>query len=269
MAAVDASWGGLVWWSWPLVGITILLLAAAVAIAVVQSRKDRARVAKRRPGISFYLDDGLVMNLYRQYGGKYRAALSMQVWERITSSNVLEGSVDIAQVKASGKRGVDSDVFRSYIEQKNEAITVIGIVIDVLDQEDDIVDVDLLKEEVTANNALDKALGIAGKRPTAVPLRRLKTFVSISGDFHETAESTSAPNTSEIRTFEAPYGDPTELGNSRQVHRSPHVFLECMTSGLSDTAVPSGTFPARCLGLVESWDPGTLRLNVRPIAIFL
>lgn len=258
MAAVDSSWWG-VSWPWLLVGITPALLAAAVVIAAVQSRSDRARVTKRRPGISFYLDDRLVMNLYRQYGGKYRAALSKQVWERITNSNVFEGSAAFAQLKASGKHSVDSEVFRIYIEE-DEAITVIGIVIDVLDRENDIVDVDLLKEEVTANRALDKALGTNGKRPTTVRLRRLNTFVSISGEFRATDDSTSA-----VTTFEAPYGDPTDLDPGD----GPHVHLTCTTSGLSGTAVPTGNFPARCLGLVESWDPGTRRLNVLPIAIFL
>lgn len=255
-AVFDASWWG-VWWPWLLVwGITAGLLVVAVVIAVRHWRSDRARASTRLHDISFYLDDEFVMDLYRQYGGKYRAALRQEVQERITNNREFDGTVALAQLKARGKQGVNREVFRSYIEE-DEPITVIGIVIDVLDRADDIVDVDLIKEEVTANRALDKALGTDDKRLTGVVLRGLKTFVSIFGEFRVTDGGTSA-----VTTFEAPYGDsagPTD---------GPHVHLTCTTSGLRRTDVPTGTFPARCLGRVESWDPDTRRLNVLPIAIF-
>lgn len=258
MAAVDALWWG-VWWPWLLVwGITAVSLVAAVAIAVTHWRGHRAPAATRLHGISFYLDDELVMDLYRLYGGKYKAALRQEVQERITNNREFEGSAALAQLKARGKQGVNREVFRSYIEE-DEPITVIGIVIDVLDRVHDIVDVDLLKEEVTANRAaLARALRTDDdKRPATVGLRNLKTFVSIFGEFRATEGSTSA-----VTTFEAPYGEPTGPANG------PTVRLTCTTSGLRREDVPTGTFQAHCLGRVEHWDPDTRRLAVLPIAIF-
>ena len=255
MAVVDPSWWG-VWWPWLLVwGITAVSLVAAVAIVVVHWRRHRSPAAKRLHGISFYLDDESVMDLYRQHGGKYKAALRQEVQERISSSRDFEGSAALALLRARGKQGVNREVFRSYIEE-DEPITVIGIVIDVLDRADDIVNVDLRKQEVISNRALDKALDTDDdERPTTVRLRDLdpESFVSIRGLFRET-ERTSA-----VTTFEAPYGDPTDPA---QVH------LTCTTSGLRRPDVHTGSFPARCLGRVEDWDPDTHRLIVRPIAIF-
>lgn len=229
------------------------MLVAAVAIAIVHVRSDRARVDRSLPGISFYLDDEAVMDLYLEYSGKYGTALSKDVKHRITTSREFEGSTTSALLKAQGKQGVTSEILTSYLVEA-EPITVIRTVIDVLNQASDIVDVDLLKQEVTANHALDNALGTEGKRPTRVCLRRLKTFVSISGEFRETYDSTA-----EEITFEAPYGDsdaPT------------YVRLRCTTSGLRRTRVPRGTFSAYCLGRVEGWDDVTGRLDVFPIAIF-
>jgi len=259
VAVFDVSWWG-VWWPWLLVwGITVVSLVATVAIAVVHWRRDRAPTATRSPGSCFYLDDESVMDLYRQHGGKYKAALRQEVQERISSNREVELSVDLAPVQGGGKRGVNREVFRSYIENA-EPITVIGIVIDVLDRAGDIVDVDLLKQEITTNHASYKALGTNDdKRPTTVRLRDLRkppTVVSISGDFRALAGSTS-----EVTKFEVPYGDPTNPTDGPQVH------LTCTTSGLRRT-VPSDTFPAHCLGRVESWVPSTGRLIVRPIAIF-
>ena len=253
MAVVDGSWWG-VWWPWLLVwGITAVSLVAAVATAVVHWRRHRAPAATRLHGISFYLDDESVMDLYRQHGGKYKAALRQEVQERISSNREAELSADLAPVQASAKRGVNTEVFRSYIENA-EPITVIVIVIDVLDREDDIVNVDLRKQEVISNRALDKALDTDDdERPTALRLRDLDTFVSIRGLFHQT------DRTPTVTTFEAPYGDPTDPA---QVH------LTCTASGLRGTAVPARSFPARCLGRVEDWDPDTHRLIVHPIAIF-
>ncbi|MGH3933279.1 MAG: hypothetical protein ACRDTF_25260 [Pseudonocardiaceae bacterium] len=251
-AVFDAAWWG-VWWPWLLVwGITTGSLVATVVIVVGHWRIHRADADAHHPGICFYLHNESVMDLYHQ---KHGAALRQEVQQRITTSRSFEGSAALSLLKASGGQGVNHEVFRSYIEEE-QPITVIGTIIDVLHQAGDIVDIDLLKKEVTGNRALDKALGADGdKRPTAVRLRGLKTFVSIFGEFRATDHGTS-----EVTTFEAPYGDPGD---------GPQVYLTCVASGLRGAAVPAGTFQARCLGCVEGWDPGTRRLNVRPIAIFL
>jgi len=255
VAVADPSWWG-VWWPWLLVwGITVVSLVATVAIAVAHWCRHRAPAATRRPGISFYLDDESVMDLYRQHGGKYKAALRQEVQERSTSTNEGEVSADLAPVQARAKRGVNSEIFRSYIENA-EPITVIGIIIDVLEQAGDIVHVDLRKQAVISSRALAKALDTDDdKRPTAVRLRGLETFVSIRGLFRAT------DRTPAVTTFEAPYGEPPNPVDGPQVH------LTCTASGLR-RRVPTGMFSARCLGRVEDWDPKTRSLIVHPIAIF-
>ena len=258
-AVFDASWWG-VWWPWLLIwGITAVSLVAAVAIPVVHGRRHHATAGPRLYSTSFYLDKGEVMDLYRQHGGKYKGALRQEVQERITKNLELEGSAALSLFKARGKQGVNSEVFRIYIEE-DEPITVIGIVIDVLEQADDILDVDLLKQEINANRALDKALDADDdKRPTTVRLRGLKTFVSIFGEFR--ALHPDDDSTPEVTTFEAPYGDLTDPTDGSWVH------LACKESDLRRT-VPAGSFQAHCLGRVENWDSVTSRLTVRPIAIF-
>lgn len=260
-AVFDASWWG-VWWLWLLLwGITAASVVAAAVNAVGHWRADRARASTRLHGISFYLHDKHVMELYGRFSGKFNAALRQEV--RVRSTKISEGEVsaELAQVMARAKRGVNDEVFSTYIKE-DAPITVIGMIIDVLEQEDNIVHVDLRKQEITANRALDKALGTNDKRPTAVRLSNLEpeTFVSIRGLFRET-DCTDATT-----TFEAPYRDPTEAADDSQVR------LTCAASGLRGDKVPDevpdGSFPARCLGRVKRWDPDTRRLIVRPIAIF-
>ena len=255
VAVSDPSWWG-VWWPWLLVwGITVVSLVAAVAIAVTHWRRHRVLTATRRPGISFYLDDESVMDLYRQHGGKYKAALRQEVQERSSSTSEGEVSAELAPVRARARRGVNNEIFRSYIENA-EPITVIGIIIDVLEQAGDIVHVDLHKQAVTSNRALAKALDTDDdKQPTAVRLRGLETFVSIRGLFRAT------DHTPAVTTFEAPYGEPPDPVDG------PRVHLICTASGLR-YSVPTSTFSARCLGRVEDWDPRTRKLIVHPIAIF-
>lgn len=258
MAVFDPSWLR-VWWPWLLVWfITPALLIAAGAIAVTHRRNDRWRGDLRRHGISFYLDGDAVMDIYLQRDEKYKGALRQEVEERISSNNELKLSVDLAPVEGGGKRGVNREVFSKYIRE-DEPITVIGIIIDVLEQAGDIVHVDLRKQEVIYDRALEKALDTDDdERPTAVRLRGLDTFVSIRGRFQATTDGRATG----VTTLEAPYGDPTTPGSG------PRVHLGCTASGLRGGDVPAGSFPARCLGRVQDWDPNTSTLIVRPIAIF-
>lgn len=255
MAVFDPLWRS-VWWPWLLVWcITLVSLVTAIAIVVMHWRRHRRPNTARHHGISFYLDEESVMDLYLQYGGKYKAPLRQEVKEHISDNREVELNADLAPLQARAKAGVNRDIFRSYIENA-EPITVIGIIIDVLEQSDDIVYVDLRKQEVTFNRALDKVLNADDdERPTTVRLRGLDTFVSIRGRFHA-IETTEA-----VKTFEAPFGDPTGGPQAR-------LTCICMTSGMRGSAVPTGSFPARCLGRVEDWDSDTGKLKVHPIAIF-
>ncbi|GLZ41838.1 hypothetical protein [Actinokineospora sp. NBRC 105648] len=254
MAVFDAQWWG-AWWPWLLVWVvTVAALVIAITIAVRHWRENRAPERNRRHGVGFYLDDEGVMALYRQYGGKYKAALRQEVQERISASREVELGVELAPVRAAAKRGVNSEVFRSYIENV-EPITAIEIILDVLARAGDVVDVDLRRQQVVGGPALDNTLD-EQDRPREVRLRDLETFVSLRGLFHATTTD------AETSVFEAPYGDPADPA------ASPRIRLSCRTSGLRAGPVPTRSFPARCLGRVEDWDPETKVLTVHPIAIF-
>jgi hypothetical protein len=256
MAIFDPLWRS-VWWPWLLIwAATFLSLVIAMALALrYWYIHYRRAAAVRHHDISFYLDDKSVMDLYLQYGGKYKAPLRQEVKEHISNNREIELNADLAPIQTRAKTGVNRDVIRSYIENA-EPITVIGIIIDVLEQADDIVHVDLRKREVTFNRALNKIRNAHGDEgPTAIHLRGLDTFVSIRGQFH-VAEVTDAAT-----TFEAPFGAPTNTPH-------PRVSCHCMASGMRGAPVPSSSFSARCLGRVEEWDANTGRLKVHPIALF-
>lgn len=249
MAVVDRAWLA-VWWPWLLVWCaTVVLLAAAVAIVLTSRRGSRSRP---RHSITIYLDETSVMDLYRQYGGKYKAALRHEVQERISSGRDLEASAELAPLRARASRGVNSEVFRTYIE-KAEPITVVSIIIDVLERAADIVDVDLTRQEVGASDALDRAF--AGHPPAGgVRLRDVDAFVSVLGRFR------AAGRTADATTFEAPFGDPADPATAAKVR------IVCADAGLRTTVLPAGR--ARCLGLAGDWDAGTRTLTVHPIAVF-
>jgi hypothetical protein len=225
----------------------------AVAIWVAHWHSSRSS-ASRRLREYFYLDNEAVMDLYLQHE-EYKGALRHEVEDRISSSHELTTSLNLAPVEGGGKRGVNREVFQKYIKE-DKPITVISIVIDVLDKEGDIVHVNLRKKEITSDRALDKALDTDhDELPPTVRLCGLDTFVLIRGLFRVTDRTDAAT------TFEAPYGDLTDDDD-------PQVRLTCAASGLRSPNVRSGSFPARCLGRVEDWNPHTHRLTVHPIAIF-
>jgi hypothetical protein len=68
-------------------------------------------------GSVFYLDGSYVMDLYRMHGGKYKAALLQEVEERIIETRETELSAEQAPVKLGRRQGINSDVFRKYVEK--------------------------------------------------------------------------------------------------------------------------------------------------------
>ncbi|CRK59471.1 hypothetical protein [Alloactinosynnema sp. L-07] len=251
MAVFDALWLQ-VWWPWLLVWLAEFgLVVAAVTIVVRHWRRARRPATPSGHGVSFYLDEQFVLRLYRQFGGKYRAALTQEVEERISEGDETAISAEVSPVKIGKKGSNSSEVFRRYIED-NDAITVIGMIIDVLDAADDIIYVDLRKRDVVSNRALAKTLDIEDEAaPALVRPRELGSFVSLRGRFR------LVEKTAEIATFQAPLGDSAD-----------EVLVRCAVVGLSGVTVPSAEFPARCLGQVQEWDSGTRMLTVHPIAIF-
>jgi hypothetical protein len=78
--------------------------------------------------------------------------------------------------------------------------------------------------------------------------------VSVRGMFRK------GHRTPEITTFMAPYG-------AADPEHGAKVRVECADNGLRG-AVPEEPFKARCLGKVQSWNPGNGELVIQPVAIF-
>jgi hypothetical protein len=248
VAVADEAWLA-VWWPWLLVwGLTAALLGWAVLIAA-GSRK-RSNVSHH--GIAVYLNPSAVMGLYQS---GHANALSRQVEKRVSRSRMFGGSAELAPLRAAAERGVTSEVFEKYVV-KDEPISVISIVVDVLEKAHQIVEVDLVDQEVVASDALDHAF--RGRPPGEVRLRRINKFLLILGDFRV------FDATEDTVTFRASFGDPDDPDDA------PQLEIVCAAVGLRPNDaddLPSGRF--QCLGRVETWDPRARLLKVRPIAVFL
>jgi hypothetical protein len=248
VAVVDQAWLA-VWWPWLLVWFATVGLLVAAGVIVVAHRRG-STPGSRRPGMAIYLDEVEVMTLYRQYGGK---DMPQEVQERVSSTRDVGASAQLPPVEANVKRGVTEEVSRTYREQA-EANTVISVIIDVLARADDIVDVDLRRQEVEPSTALTNALG--NRRPgRLVELEKVQQcHVSIFGWF-EVVEDDDRRFT----TLEAPFGGTDGPADTAKVR------ISCEKSGLQSHHYAGW---ARCLGKVDGWDADERRLYVRPIALF-
>jgi hypothetical protein len=250
---VDSVWWT-VWWPWALVWtITVAAAGAGVYLLVAHWR---ARDAGGHParGISLYLHDDAVMDLY--LGGVYKTALKQEVEEEISASRAGNLNAEIYGIGGTASKTVDRKLFRTYIETA-EPITVIRIVMEVLEKADDIIYVDLIDGSIEPGRALRKALRSAN-RPTDADLSfsdlsDLEVYVSVRGRFRQL---TATP---EVITFAGSCG--------RTAHTPPQAHLTCQAGGMRH-AVPQGAFQARCLGRVRHWDPAAGLLVIDPIAVF-
>lgn len=259
MAVLDAAWWG-VWWPWMVVWLlTAGAVATAVAVFVAARRRARTSGSRRHRGVVFYLDEPYVRGLDETQGGKYLPALEREVEERSSSNREVELIAEAASVGGRGRRGESSEIFRRYVEVAKPA-GVIGVVVAALEREGDIVHADLRRHEVTGGDALARALTLDDDEPVpdAVRLGSLDTFVSLRAIFRV------VERTEEEMVLEARYGEDT----TPPAPGTPRVLLTCATSGLNDTAVPKGAFPARCLARVERWDEAEQVLVLFPVAVF-
>lgn len=250
------QWWG-VWWPWML--LWLLTLAGAVALLVMAVlRLTRARRATGRNltySICFYLHDRSVMDHYQMRG--YAAALRKEVEQRTSDSTDGTIRATVFGLGAGAGKRDSSEIVSKYM-QVAEPISVIGVIMDVLEEKDVIVHVDLVNQSVRRNTALVRELatlpGTATSRQT-VRLRDVEDFVLIRGRFRKIEES---PQTT---VFLAPYGDPDDPS------QGPRVRVTCATEGLRNE-VPRGTFSARCLGKVQDWNADDAVLEVQAMAIF-
>ncbi|MFC9429422.1 hypothetical protein [Streptomyces sp. NPDC056987] len=261
MAVDNAMWWS-VWWPWALVWTATavsLIIVAVLLVVVVRRYRRRLGQSSGKPteGICFYLHDSAIMDLYQM--GRYEKALEREVEHRISGSTDGSLRARIFGVGVSGGRNVSREEISTYIESA-KPIAVIGIIVDTLERADAIVHGDLRTRTITWNQALARTLDTID-RPGAgaeerVRLRDIEDFVSIRGRFRRAAQTPSRT------VFLAPYGDPEDPS------QGPQVRVTCATDGLRNDDSNEGTFPARCLGKVRDWNPGTGELTVEAIAIF-
>lgn len=255
MAVFDGAWLAawlpeLLLWVVGLVATVALMVWGVVLVAV--HRRRAPGVVTPHDGIAIYLDKKSVTDLYSQGNGQYAAALRREVEERINRSRQFSVAGGLSGVQLSAEHGVTAEVFEKYVTS-DDPINVIMVVIEALRRENDIVDPDLTKREIRAGNALVKALG-GGSPDTEVNLREVDAFVLVRGLF-QTAVAAPAG------TLDAPFGTAAD-------HGGPTLRIVCQGDGLRTKDLPVGSFRARCLGRIESWDPETSTLTMHPIAVF-
>ncbi|WP_244258027.1 hypothetical protein [Streptomyces sp. Tu 2975] len=250
------------WWSvrWPWMLLWLLTAAGAGALIVLTvarlMRRRRSRARNITYSICFYLHDRSVMDHYQMRG--YAAALRKEVEQRTSDSKDGTIRASVFGIGAGAGRRDNSEIVSKYMEVA-EPISVIGVIMDVLEQKDVIVHVDLVNGTVRRNAALTRALtdhARAGDPPqSSVRLRDVEDFVLIRGRFRRSSRADGST------VLLAPYGDPDDLS------QGPRVRVTCATEGLR-TEVPSGTFSARCLGKVQDWNSEEAVLEVQAMAIF-
>lgn len=228
--------------------VWLVTAASVTVLAVVLARhaRERRRPTDRTPySICFFLDGQSVMDLYQS---NYGAALEQAVEHRtnVNTSVGLLGRLLPWTVKAN--RDVTQENFTSYV-QKNEPITVIGMLMDAFERADAIVHADLRGGTIRPNRALADTLGGDGR----VALSDIEEFVSVRGRF------LMDPDTSEGIVLRASY-------NEGQA--PPYLRVVGAREGLRRETIPDGTFRARCLGKMTGWHPDSGEVTLEAIAIF-
>lgn len=251
----DRSFWQAVWW------LTVVAAACAVALFVVHWRRDR-RYRPKRYGTSLYLHERSVMDLYQ---ARYKEALEQEVEERVKSTRDRKIRLQVYGAGGEGGGVFDKEVWRRYV-QTLEPITVIWTIIDALEASHDMVHVDLWSRRVERNRALTRALESArdagSVRGGTVRLREVRSYVTVEGRFRcARPDNGGAADGNGTTVLLAPYGDPPDPADG------PQVRLECVTTAFRGE-LPQGSFPARCVGMVQDWDPAGQQLLIRPIAIF-
>ncbi|WP_433270571.1 hypothetical protein ACQPZF_10150 [Actinosynnema sp. CS-041913] len=244
---VDRALWWSVWWPWAVVWVVTAVAVVVASGVLFFAWRARRRFAPTRevPGLTLYLNAKNVMDLY-QVGG-FGDALVKEVTDRVGVTKdgkiALPGLPDVSAGVSSGR-----EVVKTYLE-RYEPITVVGVLIDALEAAGSVVHVDLVEQTVVRNAALERvAHGVS-----EVTLRKLKSYVSVKGEFKLEEDSSSS---SDIAVFTAAVGSD-----------GVRVRVECQADGL-DPSVGDVPFDATCLGRVQAWRPASRELVVRPIAMF-
>jgi hypothetical protein len=259
MGVADAAWLA-VWWPWLMVwAVAVLSLLAAVLITVRHWRRDRRFTERhfRGRGGAWYLDQQYVKNFYKvdYYGAASSEDSSEDDIAELTST--ISGNAGFFPFFNFG--GQRSKKLRRKYKNKSNMSAVLGTLMDDLDKSDEIVYINLHKQEVDANQALGRLVGTPnGKLPDSIRLVDIESWGSFYGRFRVVEMTESAI------VLQAPYGSPTNSADA------PNVRIRCDRKWLGDATVPEDPFRAHCLGRVQRWESGSGAgyLVVYPVAVF-
>ncbi|MET0233277.1 MAG: hypothetical protein ABW224_01425 [Kibdelosporangium sp.] len=245
MGADSGLWWS-VWWPWVIVLAlaTLGVVVAAGALVIAWKARHRFKPSRKVPGFPFYLDQDQVEGLCR--ANQLVDLVAKEIQRTVGVSK--DGKLAIRGVSLDVGKATSSEIVETYIEKK-EAIDVVGVLLNALDDNAELLHVDLGRRTVERGAALERAMANTGE--TTARLRKLRSYVLVEGDFQDTGDKAAL-------VYLAPIGD---AGDGLRVR------LECEAKLLSENASrQQGTFSAVCLGRVLTWDEPDLK--IRPIAIF-
>jgi hypothetical protein len=252
MGVTDAAWLA-VWWPWLVVWVVaVLSLLAAPLITVRHWRRARRFTERhfRGRGSAWYLDQQYVKDFYEV--DQNDVASSQDGDDTDSIIRTISGRAGFPWLNVGGK------VSRKY-KRKSNMSAVLGTLMDELDARDEIVYVDLHKQEVDANQALGRLVSAPdGKLPDSIRLVDIESWGSFYGRFR-VVEMTES-----VVVLQAPYGSPANFADA------PNVRIRCDRKWLRDATVPEDPFRAHCLGRVQRWESGSRagHLVVHPVAVF-
>lgn len=248
------------WWSvfWPWALVWAITLAAAAGVlstlvVLVLRWRRGGRTPQPTPGISFYLNENALLQLYLR--DTYKPALRKEIEEQIVSTNAANLSAELQGVGGvGGSRTVNRQIFMKYVEGA-EPTRVIRTIMGVLEKADDILYIDLMDGVVEPDRSLQARLNSSRDTELAFSeLGKLGSYLSIWGNFREVAK------TADTISFAA---SPESDGD-----RPAQVVFTCPIADMRPEDVPDGPFMARCLGRVRAWDATEAKLLINPIAVF-
>jgi hypothetical protein len=216
----------------------VATLVAFVTVVVLAVRWIRRRDSEPEvPGLLFYVHGQRMINLCKV--GRYDDAVTRQFVKQITVTK--GGKLQVGPSEFG--IGVDGSVVEQNTdtyEKPATEIDVIGVVLAGLRAGHGVVDVDLTKQTIRADEAW--------RRGRARRLNDIHDYVSLRGRFE------LGDGTDDKAVLLAPVG-------------AARVRVECDRASLRDT-LPPGQFNARCLGKVQSWNAETGDIVVLPVVVF-
>ncbi|MFD5322095.1 hypothetical protein [Streptomyces sp. NPDC127098] len=257
-----ASWWAR-WWPWLVLWLATFVASAgwlALTIRELVGSARRRRAAREHPlDTCFYLDDRQIMDHFQMR--RYLPALTVEVERRREKGTETGVTLGLPGAEAGVGRLNGEEVVQRYLEEATP-ISVIGVIVGALERERAIVRADLPRGTARRDPALVRAVAAVqgpGPLPPRIALGDLDGFVLVRGRFSRSDDA----QVGEATVFDAPY--PSGEDDAAPAAR---VRVVCRTTGLRESEVPDGSFPAQCLGKVRDWHPESGVLVISALAIF-